>query len=334
MAILENKIVLSLEDLEENLGAQKFRKFVSDSEDGFLRKIEDISNYIISHEKIRAVFVSGPTSSGKTTFADRLVSRLTAMGKSALRLSLDDYYNMNQVEHDSDGRPDYESPSTIDNEKAVSDIHQLLAGETVALQAFDFQSRIQVCASESSAKALHNEGLLLVEGLHGLSLHIAGQIPRDEWVGIFIMPWAEIVADRRLFDSKDIRMLRRIVRDDRHRGAHALATLDYWPMVLSSEQRCFDEYLKNADFYVNSMLAYESMVVAPLAWMDISEAISRFEKNRLEPSVFMSKVSSQKSFANLDLALASANKLLRDLARIPAVNPAFVPDHSILNEFL
>ena len=58
MAILENKIVLSLEDLEENLGAQKFRKFVSDSEDGFLRKIEDISNYIISHEKIRAVFVS------------------------------------------------------------------------------------------------------------------------------------------------------------------------------------------------------------------------------------------------------------------------------------
>ena len=129
-------------------------------------------------------------------------------------------------------------------------------------------------------------------------------------------------------------MLRRIVRDDRHRGAHALATLDYWPMVLSSEQRCFDEYLKNADFYVNSMLAYESMVVAPLAWMDISEAISRFEKNRLEPSVFMSKESSQKAFADLDLALVSANKLLRDLARIPAVNPAFVPDHSILNEFL
>jgi hypothetical protein len=95
------------------------------------------------------------------------------------------------------------------------------------------------------------------------------------------------VADRRLIETQQVRLLRRIVRDSRHRGAHALATLDYWPMIVSSERHYFAEYLANADFYVNSMLSYESLVIAPLALQDIRNAMESYEKGDLKPSVFM-----------------------------------------------
>lgn len=181
---------------------------------------------------------------------------------------------------------------------------------------------------------LEKDGILLVEGLHGLSPEVSGLIPRERWIGIFIMPWGDVVSDRRLIESQQVRLLRRIVRDVRHRGAHALATIDYWPMILSSELMYFSEYLTRADFYVNSLLAYESMVIAPLARKDILAALDRYESNSLEPSVFLNRTEPRKSYANLDVALAMARRLAHDLERIPSIDPVIVPANSILNEFL
>lgn len=334
MALLENRITLSLEDLEGQLGATKLPIFVRKAEDAFLEKTREIADYVCSHPQIRGVFVSGPTSSGKTTFTDRLASRLEDIGKTAFRLSLDDYYNIVELRYDKDGRPDFESLSTIDTTLASENIHSLLSGLKTSMPVFDFQTRERETHLPSPEIQLKQDSLLLVEGLHGLSPEISGLIPRELWVGIFIMPWGEIVADRRLIESQEVRLLRRIIRDVRHRGAHALATIDYWPMILASEQMYFTEYLTRADFYVNSLLTYESMVIAPLALQDIRSALIRYEANILEPSVFLKRNDPPKAYANLDAALVIARQKVHDLERVPMIDAAIVPAKSILNEFL
>ncbi len=334
MAILENKRTLSLEDLEEHLGNHKLPLYVKESEDAFLDRTNEIARYILEKPQIKAIFVSGPTSSGKTTFADRIVTRLASLGKTAMRMSLDDYYSINHLQFDKSGRPDYESLTTIDTVLAGENIRSLIAGLPTAMPAFDFRSRTRVAQDSIPPACLKDGELLLVEGLHGLSPGIAGLIPREMWVGIFIMPWGDVVADRRLIESQEVRLLRRIIRDVRHRGAHALATIDYWPMIVASEQFYFPEYLASADFYVNSFLSYECMVIGSLALSDIRNALEKYEQNSLGPSVFLNYTDPPKAYADLDAALLVARQLVHDLSRIPGVDPSVVPDNSILNEFL
>ena len=89
------------------------------------------------------------------------------------------------------------------------------------------------------------------------------------------MPYGNVYCDTKLMDSNEIRMLRRIVRDFRHRSAHAIATIDYWPMIQRSEEKYYEEYLTCADYHVNSFLAYESLIIAPMAMGDIKEALDK-----------------------------------------------------------
>ena len=178
-----------------------------------------------------------------------------------------------------------------------------------------------------------DDGVLIVEGLHGLNKRISGDF-KDTSAKVFIMPYGNVYCDTKLMDSNEIRLLRRIVRDYRHRSAHALATIDYWPMISRSEEKYYTEYLTEADYHVNSFLAYESLIIAPLALHDIQSALKKVEKGSIEPSVFMEKSNTGKPFADLSAALAKASKLIGHLDKIPVVSPEQVPAESILNEFI
>jgi uridine kinase len=186
----------------------------------------------------------------------------------------------------------------------------------------------------SNAICLGDDGVLVVEGLHGLSPRISGECPAEKCSKVFIMPYGNVYCDSKLMDSNEIRLLRRIIRDYRHRSAHALATIDYWPMIQKSEEQYYEEYLTCADYHVNSFLAYESLIVAPMAKGDISEALDKALKGSIEPSVFMEKSPTGKPFADLSTALVKANKLMGHLGKIPVISPEQVPAESILNEFI
>ena len=105
-------------------------------------------------------------------------------------------------------------------------------------------------------------------------------------------------------------------------------------MISRSEDKYYTEYLSEADYHVNSFLAYESLIIAPLALSDIESALKQVEKGVIEPSVFMEKSNTGKPFADLSSALAKANKLIGHLEKIPVVSPEQVPAESILNEFI
>lgn len=333
MALLEDKINVTLEELEENLGEKKLPEFIRRSEEGFIAQIDRIVDIMNEDRSRKAIFVAGPTSSGKTTFTMRLASGLSKAGRSAAFLSLDDYYCLTDLQFDRDGRPDFETIDAIDVKRANRDIHDIIEGKSVIPPFFDFKIRKQMERDASEAITLPDDGVLVVEGLHGLNKRISGDFG-DNIIKIFIMPYGNVFSDRKLMDSGEIRLLRRIVRDKRHRASHALATIDYWPMISNSEDKYYTDYLESADYHINSFLRYESLIIAPLALQDINEALEMAKDGSITPNIFMDNSNTGKSFADLSAALAWAQRLVRHLNKIPKVDPSHVPSESILNEFI
>ena len=334
MAELQDRLDITLEELEESLGNRKLTELIASSEERFLSRIDNIIDDILSDGHKKAIFISGPTSSGKTTFTMRLSQGLNRHGKTASFLSLDDYYIMNDLTFDEDGRPNFETIDALDVDRIASDIKKIIAGEKVIPPVFDFNVRKPMEGDESRAIKLPSDGILVVEGLHGLSPRISGDIPSDVCAKVFIMPYGNVYHDTKLMDKVEIRMLRRIVRDYRHRSAHALATIDYWPMIANSEQEYYDTYLASATYHVNSFLAYEPLIIAPMALHDIREALASAADGTLTPNVFMERSNTGKPFADLPSAISKAKKLLAHLEEIPVIDPSRVPEASILNEFI
>lgn len=334
MAELNNRRDISVEELEENLGDQRLLDFIKEAEETFVNSVDTIVNEVLSDSKKRVIFISGPTSSGKTTFTMHLKENLKRRGREAFFISLDDYYVLTGLKFDSCGRPDFERIESLDIDQAASDIVRILNGEKVCPPIFDFNIRQRVQRDMSEAIELKGDAILVIEGLHGMSETFSNLMDRDSYAKIFIMPYGNVYADKKIMDSNDIRMLRRIVRDANHRNAHALATIDYWPLIKKSEEKYYEEYLSNADYHINSFLAYESLIIAPLAIEEIKKALDSLSNKTIKPSVFMSNSNTNKPFADLSEALKTADSLLRKLDTIPVVNSNFVPEESILKEFI
>ena len=183
MAELRDRIDITVEELEESLGAVRLPRFIAESEKSFVGRIDSICDEICSDTNKRAIFVSGPTSSGKTTFTLRLSKMINSRGRKAVHLSLDDYYNIKEVKCDKDGRPDFETIDALDVERIQRDIKALLDGQTVIPPFFDFNVRKQMEGDPSDAICLGDDGVLVVEGLHGLSPRISGECPADKCSG-------------------------------------------------------------------------------------------------------------------------------------------------------
>ncbi len=334
MAELNDKLDITVEELEEHLGEKKLPEFIHDCEKTFVSRTDAIVEEFCADKSKRAVFVSGPTSSGKTTFTMRLAAGLSAHGRKAEFLSLDDYYQMCALKYDRDGRPDFETIDSLDIDRAAADVADLIAGKKVKPPRFNFMTRQIEERDDSEAFSIGEDGVLVVEGLHGLSEKIAGAASAEHSTKVFIMPYGNVFCDTKLMDSEEIRMLRRIVRDSRHRGASAVATVDYWPMIARSEEAYYQDYLTRADIHVNSFLGYESLIIAPLALHDINESLELTKNGKLPPSIFMRQSEKNRPYADLSAALDKCSRLVRHLEKIPVVDPAHVPTESILNEFI
>jgi uridine kinase len=330
VAQLNNMDIISIGELEFELGVRKWPRFITACEDAFQTRICQVADRILANPRIRAVFVSGPTASGKTTFAGHLAGYLSEKERPTRLLSLDDYYSTTIDRFDAKGRPDFESIDTLDTTQMVTDFSGLLAGDTVQLPSFDFLTRQRYQEPDKRIRLQARE-VLLAEGLHGLSDLVFGQLPRDQVLGIFIMPWCTLLDGRQLLGSRDLRILRRISRDVLHRGSTALSTLDYWPMIDRTELEFFPQYLARADEYVNSCLTYEFCVIAPLASRQIEESLEKYEMGQLPGSIYRKE---QKGYADLPAAIHEARELLEACERIPSADRSIVPSRSILNEFI
>ena len=223
----------------------------------------DISN-------IRLICIAGPSSSGKTTFANRLRIELLSRGIKPVRISLDDYYlERSKCPIGPDGKPDLESIDALDIDLFNQNMLDLINGEEVTLPKFDFKIGGRV--KGRTLRIGENEPII-IEGIHALNERMTTLIPKHQKYKIFIAPQAQINLDNtNPISITDLRLLRRMVRDKNFRGSRALETMQMWPSVRRGEFQWIYDTQEGADFVYNSMLSYELCVMKKYAMPALKE---------------------------------------------------------------
>jgi uridine kinase len=211
----------------------------------------------IRKENRRVVLIAGPSSSGKTTFANRLLVHLKTAGLQPLALSLDDYYlDRAHVPYDADGTQDLERVEALDIALFEEQLASLLSGEAVSLPHFNF---ITAKPEFSTRKTALLPGQpLVIEGIHGLSDALTGTVPAELKYRIFVSALSQLnIDDHNRVSTTDFRLLRRIVRDVSTRGYAAQNTIERWPSVRRGESHYIFPNQENADVMFNSAMPYE-----------------------------------------------------------------------------
>ena len=209
-----------------------------------------------------AVMLAGPSSSGKTTSANRLATQLRVHGKKPILMSLDDYYiDRDKIVPGPDGKLDLEHINTIDTELFRRDMAKLLAGEEVELPSFDFLTGRRVWKGHKLR--LHPDSVIIVEGLHGLNpAMLPENVDKNMIFRLYVSPLLPLNLDNHnRIPTSLLRLLRRIVRDYETRGSSVQRTLDMWESVQRGEKRWIFPYQENADVIFNSSTLYELAVL-------------------------------------------------------------------------
>ena len=258
---------------------------------------------------IRLICIAGPSSSGKTTFANRLRIELLSRGINTVRISLDDYYKSREESPRlEDGSIDFESINALNVDQFNSDMFDLIAGKEVTLPRFDFNLGHSVPGR--TLKIGKNEPII-IEGIHALNDLMTSAIPKQNKFKIFIAPVAQMnIDDHNPVSLTDLRLIRRIVRDKQFRGSSAEQTLAMWPGVRQGEFKWIYDTQEGSDYVYNSFLPYELPVMKKIA-MPLLENIGR--ESEFSPD---------------------ARRLMRMLKFFVDIDDKWVPNNSLMREFL
>ena len=232
------------------------------------RKFAEVADAIQEAHRtrgVRMVLISGPSSSGKTTSAKRLGLQLGVLGLRPVMISLDDYFvEREKTPRDENGQYDYEALEAIDLELFNDHLHRLLQGQSVDIPRYDFITGRRT--QHDTPLTLDERSILIIEGIHGLNPRLTPSVPDAVKFKIYISCFTSVAMDNlSRIATTDNRLLRRLTRDYRQRGADALQTLSRWASVRRGEERHIFPYQENADVMLNSSLFYEISVLRPFA---------------------------------------------------------------------
>ncbi len=275
------------------------------------KKIAAIADQITeSGTGIKLVLIAGPSSSGKTSFAQRLSDQLQVNGIQPLPISMDNYYlNRRNTPKKPDGSYDFESVEAIDLPLFNEHLSRLLQGETIKLPKYNFRSGIREYRGDT-IKMFANS-VLVVEGIHALNDRLTASIPKFHKVKIFVSALTPLsLDDYNRIHTTDTRLLRRIVRDSQFRSHDAAMTIEMWPSVREGEEKYIFPFQEEADIFFNTSLIYELAVL----------------KKYAEPLL--------KAISKTEPAYVVGKRLLDFLALISPMSDETIPNNSILREFL
>ena len=260
-------------------------------------------------DNIRLICIAGPSSSGKTTFSNRLRIELMSRGIKPLKISLDMYYKKRELcPKDEDGNYDFESIYALDLDLFNEHILALINGEEVSLPKFDFETSNITYGENIKIDA---KTPIIIEGIHALNDKLSFAIPKHQKFKIFIAPQFQINIDNdNPISYTDIRLLRRIVRDKRTRGTSAEGTLSMWRSVRRGEFKWIYPYQEGCDFVFNSALTYELCVLKKVALPALREIPS-------DSPYYI-----------------AANRLIKFLKYIKEIDDKWIPCNSLLREFI
>ena len=260
-------------------------------------------------DSIRLICIAGPSSSGKTTFANRLRIELLSLGIRPIRISIDDYYKpKSEIPLDEDGEVDLECLQALDTELFNSDMLRLINGEEVQLPRFDFKLGKRVPGR--ILKVDQNQPII-IEGIHALNDELTPDITKHQKFKIYIAPQAQICLDNHNpLSLTDLRLLRRIVRDNKFRKSSAEETIYMWPSVRRGEFKWIYKNQEGADYVFNSLLPYELCVM---------------KKHALP---ILTKIPNDSPY------YIKANRLIKFLKYFVDIDDEVVPNNSLMREFI
>ena len=259
---------------------------------------------------VRTVLISGPSSSGKTTSAKRLSIQLAVLGLQPVMISLDDYFvDREKTPRDERGEYDYEALEAIDLDLFNDHLARLMRGQSVDIPRYDFLTGRRTW--HNAPLTLDERSILIIEGIHGLNPRLTPSIPDERKFRIYVSCFTSVAMDNlSRIATTDNRLLRRLVRDARMRGADALATLSRWESVRRGEERHIFPYQENADVMFNSSLFYEISVLRSFAepiLREVPDTVPEYDE---------------------------ARRMLKFLDNFIPIAPDEIPPTSVLREFI
>jgi uridine kinase len=297
--------------LNKAAGNGEFAEIIKVNEALQEKKLARIADDINSKEKRpRLILISGPSSSGKTTFSKRLAIQLRVLGYKPITISLDNYFvNREDTPKDADGEYDFESIRALDIEFFNQQLLELFEGKKIELPRFSFTEGKRFY--DGAYLQLDESSYLIVEGIHGLNPELTPRIPNKDKYKIYVSALTALCLDsHNRIPTTDNRLIRRIVRDYQYRGYSAADTIKRWPSVTRGEARNIFPYQEEADSMFNSALIFELGVL----------------KKYAEP-ILQEVYPDQPEYAE-------ANRLLKFFRYITPIPDDEIPPTSILREFL
>ena len=259
--------------------------------------------------RVRVVLISGPSSSGKTTFSRRLAVQLLAQGISPFALEMDNYFvERDRTPKDKNGQFDFEALHALDIPLLSQQLHALIAGQEVQMPRYNFKTGL---VEKGDLLRLRPDQLIILEGIHGLNPGLLPDFPPDQAFRIYVSCLTQLNLDRHnRISTTDSRLLRRIARDARERGYTALQTISRWESVRRGEKEHIFPFQENADIMFNSALVYELAALKPV----VEPLLRQVPFNTPE--------------------YIEAKRLLAFLEWFLPVESEWIPDNSIVREFL
>ncbi len=274
------------------------------------KKIAQIADKIAQKRDVKMVLIAGPSSSGKTTFAQRLGLQLKINGLKPVTISVDNYFvERPDTPRDENGEYDFENIEAIDLELFNNHLTALLNGETIECPEFDFS----VGTKRYKGKTMHlaKDEILVIEGIHCLNDKLTAQIPKENKYKVYISDLTVLNMDRlNRISTTDTRLIRRIVRDFQFRNYSASHTLNSWPKVNRGERKNIFPYQETADSIFNTSLIYEIAALKNIA-MPLLQEIPKDKREHAE-----------------------AVRLINILKYFESIPSEYIPANSLLKEFL
>ncbi len=273
------------------------------------KKVATIADDIHHKENVKMVLISGPSSSGKTTFCKRLSVQLEVLGYKPVQISIDNYFvNREETPKDEQGEYDFECLQAIDVKLFNHHLQELLNGNSVEIPTFDFTLGKKLYTG--NVLKMEKNSILILEGIHGLNPQLTPLINNEFKYKIFVSALTQIAIDtQNPIPTTDNRLIRRMVRDYRYRGYSALETMKRWASVRKGEEKWIFPFQEQADVMFNSALLCELSIL----------------KQYAEPLL--------RDVPETDAQYAEAVRLLKFLSYFKTVSENDIPPTSILREF-
>ena len=274
------------------------------------KKIGKIADEIAQRKGIKLVLIAGPSSSGKTTTCKRLSVQLAVNGIKPIGISLDDYFlDREKTPLDEKGDYDFEHLHALTLPLFNEQLNALFKGEEVELPRYDFPTGKSLMSGKKLK--LHDDNILVVEGIHALNPELTAQIPNEQIFRVYASALTTILLDNHNYiPTTDNRLLRRIIRDHKYRGVSAKDTIHRWPSVRAGENKWIFPYQENADAMFNTAMLFELAVIKSQAEPLLQQVPENCEEH------------------------AEAYRLLKFLHYIKPIPDTQIPPTSLLREFL